>query len=221
MLVIDSDESNFGLHRQLGLTLPEDFTHYFGHKKGIFEEGAQEIFAGGWHLEDIPEEYLSSDGSVRLMAIGKIADAGEGCACAMGALAKVFLEHLTLRDDEVAIIDTEAGVEHFGRGVDQFAVDGNSVSFRLRGFDPKLKSLGAYATALDPSAWLASALKNASAFDLELSLEVDGGSVSAKALKDLLASVKKAAASRRRLSFRWGSIPRSSGISGAGAPFRP
>ena len=121
VLVIDSDESNFGLHRQLGLALPEDFTHYFGHKKGIFEEGAQEIFAGGWHLEDIPEEYLSSDGSVRLMAIGKIADAGEGCACAMGALAKVFLEHLTLRDDEVAIIDTEAGVEHFGRGVDQFA----------------------------------------------------------------------------------------------------
>ena len=83
-------------------------------------------------------------------------------------------------------------------GVDQFAVDGNSVSFRLRGFDPKVKSLGAYATALDPSAWLASALKNASAFDLELSLEVDGGSVSAKALKDLLASVKKAAAAAKK-----------------------
>lgn len=121
VLVVDSDESNFGLHRQLGLPLPEDFTHYFGHKKGIYEDGAQDVFTGGWHLEYIPEDYCSSDGAVRLMAIGKIADAGEGCACAMGALAKTFLEHLLLRDDEVAIIDTEAGVEHFGRGVDRFA----------------------------------------------------------------------------------------------------
>ena len=84
VLVIDSDESNFGLHRQLGLPLPEDFTHYFGHKKGIFQDGAQDVFAGGWHLEDLPEDYVSRDGAVRLMAVGKIHDAGEGCACAMG-----------------------------------------------------------------------------------------------------------------------------------------
>ena len=121
VLVIDSDESNFGLHRQLGMELPEDFTHYFGHKKGIFQDGAQDVFDGGWHLEDIPEGFFSRDGAIRLMAIGKIHDAGEGCACAMGTLAKIFLEHLTLRDDEVVIVDTEAGVEHFGRGVDQYA----------------------------------------------------------------------------------------------------
>ena len=35
VLVIDADESNFGLHKQLGLNLPEDFTHYFGHKKAF------------------------------------------------------------------------------------------------------------------------------------------------------------------------------------------
>ena len=40
VLVVDSDESNFGLHKQLGLPLPEDFTHFFGHKKGIFEDGS-------------------------------------------------------------------------------------------------------------------------------------------------------------------------------------
>lgn len=28
VLVIDSDESNYGLHRQLGLELPKDFTAY-------------------------------------------------------------------------------------------------------------------------------------------------------------------------------------------------
>ncbi len=121
VLVIDSDESNFGLHRQLGLELPEDFTHYFGHKKGIFADGASDVFDGGWKLSDIPAEYCSTDGNIQLMAIGKIHDAGEGCACAMGSLNKIFLEHLVLEEDEVCIVDTEAGVEHFGRGVDQYA----------------------------------------------------------------------------------------------------
>lgn len=121
VLVVDSDESNFGLHRQLGLELPEDFTHYFGHKKGIYADGAADVFEGGWHLSDIPAEYSSVDGNIRLMAIGKIHDAGEGCACAMGSLNRIFLEHLVLEEGDVCIVDTEAGVEHFGRGVDKFA----------------------------------------------------------------------------------------------------
>ena len=41
VLVVDSDESNFGLHRQLGLPLPEDFTHYFGHKKAFMPTAPQ------------------------------------------------------------------------------------------------------------------------------------------------------------------------------------
>ena len=32
VLIIDSDESNYGLHRQLGVELPRDFTEYFGGK---------------------------------------------------------------------------------------------------------------------------------------------------------------------------------------------
>ena len=32
VLVVDSDESNFGLHRQLGVELPRDYTEYFGGK---------------------------------------------------------------------------------------------------------------------------------------------------------------------------------------------
>lgn len=145
VLVIDSDESNFGLHKQLGLELPEDFTHYFGHKKGIFADGAADVFEPGWHLSDIPADYQSADGGVRLMAIGKIADAGEGCACPMGALTKTLLEHLVLGEKEVVIVDTEAGVEHFGRGVDRFAdailmvADPSYESIRLAG---KISDMG-------------------------------------------------------------------------------
>lgn len=139
VLVVDADESNFGLHKQLGLPLREDFTHYFGHKKGIYDDGAADVFAPGWALNDLPEDHVSRDGALRLMAIGKIAAAGEGCACPMGALTKTFLEYLKLGDNDMVIVDTEAGVEHFGRGVDRFAdailmvADPSYESIRLAG----------------------------------------------------------------------------------------
>ena len=38
VLVVNSDESNFGLHRQLGLELPRDFTEYFGGKDKAFKK---------------------------------------------------------------------------------------------------------------------------------------------------------------------------------------
>ena len=53
------------------------------------------------------------------MAIGKIQDFGEGCACPMGALSKMFLDNLDVDGKEAVIVDTEAGIEHFGRGVEQ------------------------------------------------------------------------------------------------------
>ena len=123
VLVVDSDESNYGLHRQLGLDLPEDFTHYFGGKKGATRkyDDTGRVFESKWKPDDIPAEYLTGEGNIRLMAVGKIAEAGEGCACGIGFLAKEFLSNLELEEGDTVIIDTEAGVEHFGRGLDKFA----------------------------------------------------------------------------------------------------
>ena len=123
VLVIDSDESNYGLHRQLGFELPEDFTHYFGGKKGayrVFDEKGK-VFDNRWHLSDIPEEFLSGEEKLHLMAVGKIAEAEEGCACGIGFTGKMFLDNLETDSDDIVITDTEAGVEHFGRGLDRCA----------------------------------------------------------------------------------------------------
>lgn len=139
VLVIDSDESNYGLHRQLGFDLPEDFTAYFGGKKGayrVFDETGR-VFDEKWHISDIPEGYLSGEEGLHLIAIGKIAEAEEGCACGMGFTARMFLENLEVDDNDVIITDTEAGVEHFGRGLDKYAdvilmvVDPSYESLRL------------------------------------------------------------------------------------------
>ena len=139
VLVLDIDESNYGLHSQLGMAAPRDLMEYFGGKKGFKEkqkapkttqfwglaatEGApnqqSRFFKKRWSFSDLPSEFVEEKDGVRLMAVGKIHDFGEGCACPMGVLTREFLENLNLGKDDVVIVDTEAGTEHFGRGVDK------------------------------------------------------------------------------------------------------
>lgn len=133
VLVMDCDESNFGLHRQLGMELPEDLMNYFGGKKEMIERmkasfqsaeaksapAKSEIFDKTWTLNDIPAEYRTDKDGIMLLAVGKIHEFGEGCACPMGVLSTGMLEHLETGDNEVVIVDTDAGIEHFGRGVER------------------------------------------------------------------------------------------------------
>ncbi len=117
VLVIDTDESNFGLHSHLGLKQPEDFMNYFGGKKVLFER--VKTLQKRWGTHELPREYLAEKGNLKLLAMGKIYDFGEGCACPINALSSRFLEVLELKEDEFLIADTDAGIEHLGRGVEQ------------------------------------------------------------------------------------------------------
>ena len=79
---------------------------------------SKDSFAKKWKSDDIPEEYISKKNGIKLLTIGKIHDFGEGCACPMGALSRELLDHLELEANEIVIVDTDAGIEHFGRGVE-------------------------------------------------------------------------------------------------------
>jgi CO dehydrogenase maturation factor len=70
-----------------------------------------------------------------LVSIGKILQSLEGCACPMGVLNREFLRKLRLGDKEIALIDMEAGVEHFGRGID------TSIDNVLLVVEPSLESI--------------------------------------------------------------------------------
>jgi len=121
VLVVDSDESNSGLYRMLGFDHPPvPLMELVGGKKGLKEKMAQpNIFAASHiSLEDISPQHLVRKDGLRLVSIGKILQSLEGCACPMGVLSREFLKKLTLKPDELAIVDMEAGVEHFGRGVE-------------------------------------------------------------------------------------------------------
>jgi CO dehydrogenase maturation factor len=133
VLVIDSDESNIGLHSRLGMQKPEDFMNYFGGKKVLFER--TKVMKDKWRLNDLPKNYLTDKGNIRLLSMGKIYQFGEGCACPINALSSKFLEILDLGDKEFLIADTDAGIEHFGRGVEK------GVHILLTVIDPSRESI--------------------------------------------------------------------------------
>jgi len=121
-LVVDSDESNSGLFRMLGFEKPPDpLMELIGGKGKLKEKMSQaKIFAESQIVvEDIPSQYMQHKDGITLVGIGKILQALEGCACPMGALSREFLKKLRLAENEIALIDMEAGVEHFGRGIEE------------------------------------------------------------------------------------------------------
>jgi len=151
VLVVDGDESNYGLHALLGLELPSDLLNYFGGKKGVAaallgKGDAVEEFEKGWKrfrrekpklsMDDIPHELLSEGDGIKLLSIGKIRRFGEGCACPMGALLRELLTNIETGRGEVVLVDTDAGLEHFGRAVDQGA------DIVLVVVDPSYESIG-------------------------------------------------------------------------------
>ncbi len=130
--VVDTDESNSGLYRMLGLDRrPSPLMELAGGRKNVRQtlrgapaEGTQEkqettvLAQDRIRADDLPEKYVSSRKGLRLIVIGKINQALEGCACPIGVLSKEFLKRITLAEGEVAIVDMEAGIEHFGRGIE-------------------------------------------------------------------------------------------------------
>ena len=68
-------------------------------------------------VDDIPEKFsVTCEDGVKLLVVGTINAAESGCFCPENALVKRLLKHLILSDEEVLIMDMEAGIEHLGRG---------------------------------------------------------------------------------------------------------
>lgn len=152
VLIADCDESNYGLHQQLGMELPQDFTDFFGGKPAVMQllEGGPQnmppLFDHPWTIDDIPADYRTDKDGIVLMSPGKIQTANEACACPFNAVMCQFASVLQLGDDDIFFMDMEAGIEHFGRGTDNVAdvivmvVDPSYESLKLSG---KISEIGA------------------------------------------------------------------------------
>lgn len=114
VLVIDADDSNMGLFRKLGIK---------EQPKQIYNEDIDH--ESSWTKKDplliseIPQEFVESNENISVIGIGKILNPFQGCACSPMQLARNLVLNLDPKEDEIIIADQEAGLESFGRGVEQ------------------------------------------------------------------------------------------------------
>lgn len=142
--IVDSDESNVLLPTFLGVDPPKPLVEYIGGKKDeeVLEKISSDIarilsrVKEGIRLNLLPREYLSiSNEGIGLIVIGKVREYGEGCACPFNILTRILLGNLYLEEDEIVLIDTDAGVEHIGRRLEEVSDGIISV------VDPTIESL--------------------------------------------------------------------------------
>ena len=100
-LVLDSDESNLELYRMLGFDrAPVPLMELVGGKKSLKQKMSQPevLDQAEIRVKDIPPEYMVERDGIGLVAIGKIMQSLEGCACPMGVLSRESLKKLRLKE---------------------------------------------------------------------------------------------------------------------------
>lgn len=125
VLVVDADDSNAGMARMLGFeSHPLPLMELVGGKSMIKKKMGGQTLLNQQEIQtgDFAPEFIRRRDGLMLVGIGKILHTMEGCACPMGVLNREFLKKLRLGANEIAVVDMEAGVEHFGRGIDE-AID--------------------------------------------------------------------------------------------------
>jgi CO dehydrogenase maturation factor len=122
VIAIDAD-SNSNLAYALGIPEPESIIPLSEMNDLIKERtGAEKgkygvYFKMNPRVDDIPEKYHTEARGVKLLTMGSVTAAGGGCVCPEYVLIKNLVAHMLLNRDETLILDMEAGLEHFGRGV--------------------------------------------------------------------------------------------------------
>jgi CO dehydrogenase maturation factor len=121
VVVVDCDDSNPGLCWMLGIDEePKPLAALL--ERSTPSTAKPET---GWLTRDefttpeIPSEFLGQRDGLKFITMGKIKESSQGCACNMTEVVREFIEKLVLGENEVVVIDVEAGIESFGRGVER------------------------------------------------------------------------------------------------------
>jgi CO dehydrogenase maturation factor len=126
VVAVDADEQ-----RNLGATLGVDLdvlaslvpisasADYVEEKTGARPgEGGGGMVRLNPDTTDIVERLsVTAPDGVRLLVMGGVQHAGSGCLCPENALLAAAVAGMRLRSEEIVVMDTHAGVEHFGRAL--------------------------------------------------------------------------------------------------------
>jgi len=146
VLLLDGDASNPGglLRLSFGLESrqPKPLIEFFGGREKVecpvddpspLTRKEESIAVVDKHidLDEIPFEYFARRKNITLFQVGKIQNPFEGCDGPMSKVTRDFI----VKGDHVMLIDMEAGIEHFGRGIEQ------NVDIVLLVVDPTFESI--------------------------------------------------------------------------------
>lgn len=71
-------------------------------------------------VSDVVERFgVKGPDGVNILVMGTVIQAATGCLCPENALLDATVRYINLREGEVILMDTQAGVEHFGRALAQ------------------------------------------------------------------------------------------------------
>ena len=129
VILLDADASNpGGLFRLLSENkkAPQPLIEFFGGRNTVTcpsddpspltrKDNKSPLTESAIKLAEIPRQYLFKKKNLTLFQIGKIQEACEGCDGPMSKVARDFI----VKGNYVTLIDIEAGIEHFGRGVEK------------------------------------------------------------------------------------------------------
>jgi CO dehydrogenase maturation factor len=129
VILLDADASNPGGLFRLstdGDKAPQPLIEFFGGRDKVIcpsddpstltrKDDQLPITEYAIKLSEVPRKYSVKKKNLTLFQIGKIQEACEGCDGPMSKVARDFI----IKDDFVTLIDIEAGIEHFGRGVEK------------------------------------------------------------------------------------------------------
>lgn len=121
VLVLDTDESNPGLFRLFGFDkepkpLITLLSRFSSDERNADSEWLQR---DNITIPNIPTEYILNRDGLKFLMVGKIQDPFQGCACSMADMTRVLMGKLLVSDKEIVLVDMEAGIESFGRGVER------------------------------------------------------------------------------------------------------
>jgi len=69
-------------------------------------------------VSDVVERFgVTGPGGVKILVMGTVVQAATGCLCPENTLLEAVIRYINLRKNEVILMDTQAGVEHFGRSL--------------------------------------------------------------------------------------------------------
>ncbi len=69
-------------------------------------------------VSDVVDRFgVKTDDGINLLVMGSVIQAAAGCLCPENTLLEATMNYICLRENEIILMDTQAGVEHFGRAL--------------------------------------------------------------------------------------------------------